>query len=267
MEKSMSKDEKAKLVSIISNYTEYTDYPCHFERLMWLFTTIEEHRGTKKSVRILDVGCGTGNITIPLGLIENADVKGIDIHEENVAISKKNNPFVNVTVQFESVFDCACEPYDFIILTEVLEHISFYKEVLEYVSNNSKDSVELLITVPNGFGPFEIAMQPLYLMRKLGMNRFIDKVKRILGKKEPYSCNYETPHVNFFTVRRLKRELRVYGLEVVGVHNAYVLSPIIETYLPFIPLKGFAKLDNAIARVLPHWLASGHYYCIRKSKR
>ena len=31
----MSKDEKAKLVSTISNYTEYTDYPCHFERLLW----------------------------------------------------------------------------------------------------------------------------------------------------------------------------------------------------------------------------------------
>lgn len=258
--------ENTAVLSIISEYTEYKDYPCHFERLMWLYTTIEEHRKNENTIRILDIGCGTGNITIPLGLIENAEVKGIDIHEENVAICKKNNPFVNVTVHLESVFDCACESYDFIILTEVLEHISFYKEVLKYLSDHSNKSVELLLTVPNGFGPFEIAMQPLYFMRKLGMNRFIDKVKRILGKKEPYSCNYETPHVNFFTVRRLKRELSIYGLEVINVQKAYILSPIIETYFPFIPLKRFAKLDNAMARIMPQWLASGHYYCIRKKE-
>jgi len=37
---------------------------------------------------------------------------------------------------------------------------------------------------------------------------------------------------------------------------------IIETYLPFIPLKGIAKVDQAIANVLPRWLASGFYFRI-----
>jgi hypothetical protein len=109
-------------------------------------------------------------------------------------------------------------------------------------------------------------MQPLYLMRKMGLNGFILKVKRLLGKKEPYSQNYETPHVNFFTVSRMKRELAPMGMEVLDVKNAYFLAPIIETYLPFIPLKGIAKIDQAIANVLPRWLASGFYFRIGFSK-
>jgi hypothetical protein len=83
-----------------------------------------------------------------------------------------------------------------------------------------------------------------------------------LGKKEPYSQNYDTPHVNFFTVSRIKRELKPMGLKVIEVKNAYFLAPIIETYLPFIPLKSFSKFDNWVAQILPNFMASGHYYRI-----
>ena len=264
MKTAKSKKKRLSEVPNINQFTEYVDYPCHFERLQWLFDTIEQVRNSNTTVHVLDVGCGTGNITIPLGLIENSVVKGIDIHDGNVSISQKKNTLENVSIIFESIFDCPIESFDFIILTEVLEHISFYKDVLKYLADHGKPSFELQITVPNGYGPFEIAMQPLYLMRKMGMNRFIDKVKHLLGKKEPYSTNYETPHVNFFTVRRLKRELKSVGLEVIEVKKAYVLSPIIETYLPFIPIKGFSKLDNRIAQFLPRQLASGHYYRIKR---
>ncbi|MFN7691553.1 MAG: hypothetical protein ACK5QU_10770, partial [Bacteroidota bacterium] len=137
-----------------------------------------------------------------------------------------------------------------------------YTEILAYAATNGKKGMELLITVPNGFGPFEIAMQPLYLMRKMGLNGFIWKVKKLLGKKEPYSQNYDTPHVNFFTVPRIKRECKELGMKVIEVKNAYFIAPIIETYLPFIPLKTISKIDNKLAQILPHFLASGHYYRI-----
>jgi SAM-dependent methyltransferase len=246
----------------IYDYTEYVNFPCHLKRLEWIYETINTYK--KSNTQILDVGCGTGNVTIPLGLVENAQVLGIDIHQGNVDISTNANTFENVKIKFESLFDCDIKNFDFIVLTEVLEHISFYKDILKYLGDNGKKNYQLLITVPNGFGPFEICMQPLYLMRKMGLNGFIWKVKKLLGKKEPYSQNYDTPHVNFFTVSRLKRECKMYGLEVEEVKNAYFLAPIIETYLPFIPLKSISKIDNAIAQFLPHFLASGHYYRIVK---
>jgi hypothetical protein len=46
------------------------------------------------------------------------------------------------------------------------------------------------------------------------------------------------------------------------VKKAYFLAPIIETYLPFIPLKTIAKIDQKLANVLPTFLASGFYFRI-----
>jgi len=243
-------------------YTDYTEYPCHLSRLEWIYDTIEHLRETGKQARVLDVGAGTGNVTIPLGLIDNSEILGIDIHQPTLDIAIAANKLDNVKFRFQYLQDCPLQGYRFIILTEVLEHIDIYPEILDYLAKNGDKDMQLMITVPNGRGPFEIAMQPLYLMRKMGLNNFILKVKRVLGKKEPYSQNYETPHVNFFTVPRMKRELAPLGLEVLEVKKAYFLAPIIETYLPFIPLKTIAKIDQKLANVLPTFLASGFYFRI-----
>jgi 2-polyprenyl-3-methyl-5-hydroxy-6-metoxy-1,4-benzoquinol methylase len=168
-------------------YTEYVDFPCHYERLDWIYNTIKNAK--KNPVHILDVGCGTGNVTLPLCLIPNAQVTGIDVHQGNLDITASKNKFNNLKLEFLYFEKGDISKYDYIILTEVLEHIPNYSEILEYAAKNGKKGMQLLITVPNGFGPFEIGMQPLYLMRKMGLNGFIWKVKKLLGKKEPYSQN------------------------------------------------------------------------------
>lgn len=243
-------------------YTEYKDYPCHMSRLEWIYDTIEKCRTPGQKVRILDVGAGTGNVTIPLGLIDDAEVLGIDIHQPTLDIAIRANSFTNVSFKFQYLEDCPLAGYEFIILTEVLEHIEHYPVILEYLSKNADKNTKILITVPNGKGPFELAMQPLYLMRRFGLNNFILKVKKWLGKKEPYSQNYETPHVNFFTVRRLQKELGNYGLKITEIKKAYFLAPIVETYLPFIPLKSIAIVDQRLANLLPRFCASGFYFKI-----
>ncbi len=243
-------------------YTQYTEYPCHLSRLEWIYDTIDKGRTPGSKVKVLDVGAGTGNVTIPLGTIDNSEILGIDIHQPTLDIAIAANTLPNVHFKFEYLQDSPLAGMEYIILTEVLEHIGPYHEILDYLGKNSDKNMKLLITVPNGRGPFEIAMQPLYLMRKMGLNNFILKVKRVLGKKEPYSQNYETPHVNFFTVSRMRRELKQYGLKITEVKKAYVFAPIIETYLPFIPLKSIARIDNKLAGALPAFLASGFYFKI-----
>jgi len=247
----------------IKNYTEYKDFPCHYERLIWIYQILESSAKENK-IKVLDVGCGTGNVTIPLGLIDNAIIDGIDVHEGNLDVSRSRNTFENVQFGFKYFQEHDIKTYDYIIFTEVLEHIPNYHEIFSH-AKNMKPKAKLLVTIPNGYGPFEWAMTPLYIMRKWGMNDFIWKVKRLLGKKEPYSQNYDTPHVNFFTIKRLERELANYGMKIDSVKNAYILSPIIETYLPFIPLDFISKIDNSLAQILPNFLASGWYLIISKN--
>jgi len=155
--------------------------------------------------------------------------------------------------------------FDFIIFTEVLEHIPGYREILDDLSKRMKPDAQILVTIPNGWGPFEWAMQPMYIMRRMGLNGFIGKVKKLLGKKEPYALNQEIdPHVNFFTRRQIKNDCERFGLELVEFEPAFVMAPIMETYTPFISLKKIAYIDNKIAHALPVWLASGWYYRMKK---
>jgi hypothetical protein len=42
-------------MNVFDKYTEYTDFPCHYARLEWLFNTIKENRNSNETVNVLDV--------------------------------------------------------------------------------------------------------------------------------------------------------------------------------------------------------------------
>lgn len=240
-------------MSQIERYTDYADSPCEYERLNWLYTTISRRRKKGKLVRILDVGCGNGNSTIPLGLIEFSEVKGIDMREECVQLGKQRNSLQNVTISSENLFDCTISGYDFIILTDVLEYSESYRKVLRYIAKQAHPLVEVQVTVSNGFGLLELTMRPWYQFRKWYF-------RSDTGSKTP-----KYP-VHFFTVQRLRREMNRFGLEVVEVKKAYVFSPLLQALFPSFPLRRFAKADNFLAQLLPKFLVSSHYYRIRKKR-
>ena len=81
-------------------YTQYTDYPCHLSRLEWIYDTIDQNRKSGSTVKVLDVGAGTGNVTIPLGTIENSEILGIDIHQPTLDIAIAANTLSNVKFKF-----------------------------------------------------------------------------------------------------------------------------------------------------------------------
>jgi hypothetical protein len=60
----------------------------------------------------------------------------------------------------------------------------------------------------------------------------------------------------------MQRSCDKFGLKVSKVDKAYVLAPIIETYLPFIPLKTISKIDQKLAKVMPMFMTSGFYFTI-----
>lgn len=243
----------------LAPHSEYKDYPVHLERLNWLYKTIQEQRAPGQTVRVLDVGCGTGNITVPLGMLPDSQIVGIDMHQPTLDIAIARNTHPNVKIEFSFLQDYDISSFDFIIFSEVLEHIPGYGALLEYIAQNAKPTMNMLVTIPTGWGPFEICMTPLYWMRKLKLHGFINRVKKLLGKHEPYSINYDTPHVNFFTQRQLRGDCERYGFEIKEFTKAFVFAPIIETYLPFVSLKWFAYYDNKLAQALPRGMTSGWY--------
>lgn len=243
--------------------TEYVDYPVHLARLKWIWETIQRHHPQDRIVRILDIGCGTGNITIPLGTIPSSEVFGIDIHNPTLDIARQRNPLPNVEFRYLQLEACNLSKFDILIMTEVLEHIAHYHQILAYLGRNMRPDALFLLTIPNGWGPFEISQTPVYILRRLGLDAWVSRVKQWVDKVEPYSQNYDTPHVNFFTRSRITRELRHQGLEIREIHNAFVFLPIIETYLPALKVpQAMIRFDTNLARYLPGALVSGWYFLV-----
>lgn len=212
----------------IDRYTEYVNRPCEYERLQWLYATISKQRKKGRVVRILEVGCGKGNVAIPLGLIRFSEVKGIDVEEEQVRIGNERNSLRNVTISYEKLVDCAIYKYDFIVLTQVMEDVDSYKDVLLYIAQEANPLVEIQLTI---------------------------------------TCSLLTNRSrNFFSVKRLKKEVLECGLEVFEVKKVYVFSPMIAQLFPRLPLRRFSKIDHFLAQLLPNFLVRSHYYRIRKKR-
>lgn len=101
---------------------------------------------------IIDIGCGQGFLLekITKNYMVNSAV-GIDISPKLCLISKARNPeatILNLSAEeIDNIF--ADNSFDFVFLTEVLEHLLFPDIVLTKVSNILKPTGKLILTVPN----------------------------------------------------------------------------------------------------------------------
>ena len=134
-----------------AGYTQVEEY----KRLDFIVGQVQKN--VKPGAKILDIGCGNGNLSIALGSL-GYNVKGIDVDETSVQTAQKNNPFPNVefAVADANKFSISDE-YDLIICTEVLEHLQTPKELVESSYRILKPGGTMIVTVPNGYGPRETA--------------------------------------------------------------------------------------------------------------
>ena len=132
------------------------------KRLDFFVKHIEAYRRRENlephEVRVLDVGCGTGvNVTIPLA---NAgySIAGLDFdfasidRARQLARGLKNVEFICGSVESLQ----SQQPFHVIICSEVLEHFQEPVVFVRQLVSALKERGLLLVTVPNGFGFFEL---------------------------------------------------------------------------------------------------------------
>jgi SAM-dependent methyltransferase len=105
--------------------------------------------------RMLDIGCGTGFFTVPLGR-QFEEVHGVDVNADCIAAFQKTAPpnykahLVNAAeLPFPSAY------FDAIITIETLEHVADLPGVAMEVARVLRQGGELVITVPNRWFPVE----------------------------------------------------------------------------------------------------------------
>jgi glycosyltransferase involved in cell wall biosynthesis/ubiquinone/menaquinone biosynthesis C-methylase UbiE len=241
------------------NHTQYTRYE-DIKRLR--FIENEMAKKNLKNIKILDVGCGNGNIAMQLGNSGN-EVLGIDISEEAIEKAKQNNSLSNVTFKHLAVEALAVEnKFDVIVCSEVLEHLHQPEIVVASLEQRLAKDGLLIITVPNGFGPREVFMtKPMQwaMKRDNYLWRFIKGLKKIFGYsgKTIQSDAADLSHIQFFSEKSLIQLLGSKTLEL----RTFNVSNFVETVFPFSLITKrsmrLQKLDAKLADMLPHRFASG----------
>ena len=133
------------------NFTHGTVGECDF---------IEKEIQYDKSLKILDVGCGTGRHAIELTK-RGYNVTGIDLSEAQLKRAKEKAADANLVIDFQRQ-DARCLPFDSefdvaIMLCEggfsLMETDEMDYEILKNVTKSLKPQAKFIFTAPNGLFP------------------------------------------------------------------------------------------------------------------
>jgi SAM-dependent methyltransferase len=217
------------------------------------------------SLSVLDVGCGNGSqLALPLAMKDGFQLTGIDTDSRSIEHGRRlAGQRANIKFTCGGVHDLSAGGlFDIVILSEVLEHLERPADLLTASAQLMALDGILIVTVPNGYGEFEIDS---WVYRKLGLQKFVDALaekREVLGATD----NEESGHIQFFTRSRLSHLFGSAGL--VSFHEgaeSFLAGPIIGHVLA-----RSTRLIDWNARVtdhLPFIFASGWYFALKRSER
>jgi SAM-dependent methyltransferase len=264
----------------------------HRKRLDFIAAWLRERQsslGPARPLRVLDIGCGTGvMITRPLASLGH-EVTGLDLdpvsirqaNRLNVAPALPNLTYVAGLLEeqrWDGVFDA-------VVASEVLEHLPDPDQLVDALARCLKPDGLLLLTVPNGYGPFEIdshlwealhkipgfwRLESAWIRTKAGLLGLAgwDAAARAATELEDRpdsmaTLNENSPHCQRFTRGKVVRLMERHGLRLVDWGKSAVWSgPIAHTLLR--DWSAAIRMNCALADRLPAWMTSGLYFCFAR---
>ncbi|HEY6386486.1 MAG TPA: class I SAM-dependent methyltransferase [Candidatus Acidoferrum sp.] len=189
--------------------------------------------------KTLEFGCGTGcMITLPL-LSQGVDIYGIDRSKESIAYGRDvfSRHGFDATRLLDSNLADIHQQFDVIVASEVLEHVcdDELPRVLAMLRERLKDDGKLLVTVPNGFGLFELDSLLYFkvglgrLTERLRITRVLERLKARMQGQEYVDCPYAStldtsPHLQRFTYSSIQALLEKNGYEILECKGSTLAS-------------------------------------------
>ncbi|HYY58806.1 MAG TPA: methyltransferase domain-containing protein [Pyrinomonadaceae bacterium] len=215
-----------------------------------------------QSLRVLDVGCGNATqLALPL-VGAGFRLTGVDTDESSIerarslAAGSDNARFVCGRVEQLP----AGQSFDVVILSEVLEHLKEPAALLEASVGRMAEGGILIVTVPNGYGEFEMDS---WMFRALRLQRVVERLVRNGREVVGATDNQECGHVQFFTRRRLARLFMQCGLHLFREEASVLFAgPLAGHTLARSPR--FIEWNARITDRLPLALSSGWYFALRR---
>ena len=107
--------------------------------------------GISHDAKILDYGCGTGNLVRILNEMGYSNVIGVDIDIDTIKMGRSGNKIENIYTLDE--FNLSNNNFDFVVSHHVIEHVEDVYSFLMTLSDLVKVNGVLLIVTPNYLNP------------------------------------------------------------------------------------------------------------------
>jgi 2-polyprenyl-3-methyl-5-hydroxy-6-metoxy-1,4-benzoquinol methylase len=225
------------------------------KRTTFIVKTIQEKtKDEAPDVKILDIGCGTGNIPFRLASLKY-NVLATDIDQDTITYCRTRNLFPNLHfITANAQMLGIEEKFNIIVCTEVIEHLSNSESVIDEIYNHLEPNGFVIISIPNGYCLWEIVVSRGLYKTRIGLWIYRSKLVRFLSgtKTSFYSMNSGSFHEKFFTLHKFKSLVKENGFSITTINN---------TDLGILPewkwLKFLKSIECRIANITPKLLAGG----------
>lgn len=248
-------------------YYSYTENVWGYKKRVDTFKRVIQDYSKTNSLtpHILDIGCGNGAlVTIPLAAL-GFPILGIDPDIESVQRAQELNSHANC--EFKALLSNEIDAaFDIVICSEVLEHVHDFVGLYEEIVRLLKPGGLAIITVPNGFGPFETERLIFERSGLLTLPRLLrDKIKGQHHQTDTSSTvNMDCGHVNFFTFGRIHTLLSSKLTVVKSINSTFLSGPVTNILLG--RNTDFLAWNSKVSEALPRFLSSGWYFlCTKQS--
>jgi 2-polyprenyl-3-methyl-5-hydroxy-6-metoxy-1,4-benzoquinol methylase len=254
----------------------------HTKKVTLFREAIERVRceSARPSLRILDIGCGSGYaVTRFLGKTGD-QVLGVDLYAPNTAYAQFHFKKDGLSFACMDVHSLSAEGrvFDIVVMADVLEHLDDPAGSLSTAVHLMAPGGRLLVTVPNGRGPFELesALSRLPLLGP-ALLKLTDLLVAVLNKSllkgvwsrasawvpDDLPYNIHSGHLQFFSRPEMMELLARVGLEAVNRRSLSFLAGPFTNSL-FSPSQAFCKWNARVVDRLPPRLASAWFFECRR---
>jgi len=248
----------------------------HVKKVRLMQAALARLRTARGSISVLDVGCGNGAaVTRHLSAVADR-VLGIDMHDPSIKWAKDR--FEREGLRFSNTpLEEVSGTYDAIVFADVLEHLPAPQAFLNAARRLLARDGLVLVTIPNGYGPFEwesaLSRLPYLGAASLWaadttvavLNKFVFRgawSRVVADARVPY--NDDSGHIQFFTRRRFLELVAANGFTVASRANLSFLSGPYTNYF-LAPSKIFCRVNNRAADLLPADLVSAWFFELRRA--
>lgn len=155
---------------------------------------------------VLDVGCNSGILGKSLIANKKCVVEGMDINKIALNIAKKNGYKKTYLIDLDKEKISLNKKYDYIIFSDVLEHLKNPEVLLKSIYKNLKKNGQIIISVPN------IAF--IYYRLHLLLGNFEYKNAGVMDKT----------HLKFFTFNSIKKLLLKNNYKIIKIQGINIVS-------------------------------------------